>query len=72
VLRNHQTVIVGGADAGEITSGSFSPTLQRSIAFARIPQAAGGDCRVDVRGKLLPARVVKPPFVRNGKILTGL
>jgi aminomethyltransferase len=72
VLRNHQKVIVGGADAGEITSGSFSPTLQRSIAFARIPQAAGGDCRVDVRGKLLPARVVKPPFVRNGKILTGL
>jgi aminomethyltransferase len=67
VLRNHQQVIVGNSATGEITSGSFSPTLQRSIAFARVPQDTGDSCQVEIRGKLLPARVVKPPFVRNGK-----
>ena len=67
VLRNHQRVLVEGAGAGEITSGSFSPTLGRSIALARVPVATADHCRVDVRGKLLSARVVKPPFVRNGE-----
>jgi len=67
VLRNHQKVIVEGVGEGEITSGSFSPTLQRAIAFARVPKATGATCQVDIRGKLLTARVVKPPFARNGK-----
>ncbi len=68
VLRNHQRVLVEGAGEGEITSGSFSHTLGRSIALARIPAAAAGErCQVEVRGKLLSARLVKAPFVRNGK-----
>jgi aminomethyltransferase len=67
VLRNHQKVIVEGVGEGEITSGSFSPTLQRAIALARVPQQTGATCQVDIRGKLLTARVVKPPFARNGK-----
>ena len=67
VLRNHQKVIAGPDAEGEITSGSFSPTLQRAIAFARVPKETGDVCHVEIRGKLLPARVVKPPFVRNGK-----
>jgi aminomethyltransferase len=67
VLRNHQKVVTEGEGEGEITSGSFSPTLQRAIAFARVPKATGDTCQVDVRGKLLTARVVKPPFVRNGE-----
>jgi len=67
ILRNHQKVIADGAGDGEITSGSFSPTLQRAIAFARVPWATGDTCRVEVRGKLLRARVVRPPFARNGK-----
>jgi len=67
VLRNHQKVVTADAGEGEITSGSFSPTLQRAIAFARVPKATGDNCWVDVRGKLLTARVVKPPFVRNGE-----
>ena len=67
VLRNHQKVVAGAVGEGEITSGSFSPTLQRSIAFARVPSATGDTCHVEIRGKLLPARVVKPPFVRNGE-----
>jgi aminomethyltransferase len=65
ILRNHQKVVAGNGE-GEITSGSFSPTLQRAIAFARVPKDTGDSCQVDVRGKLLNARVVKPPFVRNG------
>jgi aminomethyltransferase len=67
VLRNHQRVVVPGAGEGEITSGSFSPTLGRSIALARVPVAAGDTCQVEIRGRLLAAKVVKPPFVRNGK-----
>ncbi|HID49145.1 MAG TPA: glycine cleavage system aminomethyltransferase GcvT [Chromatiales bacterium] len=68
VLRNHQKVIVEGQPVGEITSGSFSPTLGRAIAFARVPADIGSECQVEVRSKLLPARVVKPPFVRKGKV----
>ena len=67
VLRNHQRVVVPGAGEGEITSGSFSPTLGRSIALARVPAATGESCQVEIRGRLLAAKVVKPPFVRNGK-----
>jgi aminomethyltransferase len=69
VLRDGQAVRCNGNTEGRITSGSFSPTLGRSIALARVPiQARAGDrCEVDVRGKLLTARVVKYPFVRNGK-----
>jgi aminomethyltransferase len=57
---------------GEITSGTFSPTLERSIAFARLPAGAGEQVQVDIRGKLLNARVVKPPFVRFGQGLVPL
>jgi aminomethyltransferase len=68
VLRGHQTVVVDGVDAkGEVTSGTFSPTLQKSIALARVPVETGDSCSVDIRGKLLPASVVKPVFVREGK-----
>lgn len=67
VLRGHQKVVVNGLDEGEITSGGFSPTLGKSIAFARVPATIGGSCQVEIRGKLVPATVVKPPFVRNGK-----
>jgi aminomethyltransferase len=68
VLRGHQKV-VSEAGEGEITSGTFSPTLYRSIAMARVPVATGDEVQVDIRGKLLRARVVKPPFARNGKSL---
>ncbi|GBE11011.1 MAG TPA: glycine cleavage system aminomethyltransferase GcvT [Gammaproteobacteria bacterium] len=67
VLRNHQKVRVGGVAAGEITSGGYSPTLARAIALARLSGVGGDSCRVEIRGKLVPARTVKPPFVRHGK-----
>jgi aminomethyltransferase len=69
VLRSHQKVLVPGVGEGEITSGTFSPTLERSIALARVPAATADKVQVDIRGKLLSARVVKPPFVRAGKSL---
>jgi len=69
VLRAHQRVAAGPAGEGEITSGTYSPTLERSIALARVPAATAGQVQVEVRGKLLPARVVKPPFVRTGRSL---
>ncbi len=70
VLRAHQ-VVQTAHGAGEITSGTFSPTLECSIALARVPRdvAVGDTVHVGVRDKLLAARVVKPPFVRNGKSL---
>ena len=68
VLRNHQRVIVDGVGEGEITSGGFSPTIERSIALARVPAGDYDRAQVDVRGKLLNVRIVQTPFVRNGKI----
>jgi len=67
VLRSHMRVLAGEAGEGEITSGGFSPTLGVSIALARVPAGTREKVDVDVRGKPQPARVVKPPFVRNGK-----
>lgn len=71
VLRNHQKVIADVPGEGEITSGSFSPTLGVAIALARVPVDTGALCQVDMRGKLMTARVVKAPFVRNGKSCIG-
>lgn len=67
VLRGHQKVCLDGVEIGEITSGSFSPTLGYSIALARVSQTLAGNCQVDMRGKLVDVSVVKPPFVRFGK-----
>jgi aminomethyltransferase len=67
VIRNHQAVRCDAGD-GEVTSGGFSPTLKRSIALARVPVGCKDLCEVGIRGKWLSATVVKPPFVRNGKI----
>jgi aminomethyltransferase len=70
VLRAHQKVMTAKGD-GEITSGTFSPTLGCSIALARLPAgvAVGDAVQVDLRGKPVAAQVVKYPFVRNGKPL---
>jgi aminomethyltransferase len=70
IMRSHQKVSTARGD-GEITSGGFGPTLERSIALARVPVAVqtGDEVKVAVRDKLLRARVVKPPFVRHGKVM---
>jgi len=66
VIRHGQRIITNSGD-GEVTSGIFSPTLGYSIALARLPRSAKGAAHVDIRGKLLPCRIVRPPFVRTGK-----
>jgi glycine cleavage system T protein (aminomethyltransferase) len=71
VLRSHQRVLIPDVGEGEITSGTFSPTLERSIALARVPAAVGSSVQVDIRGKLQDARVVRPPFVRHGNALVS-
>jgi aminomethyltransferase len=67
VLRNHQKLMAKGEVIGEITSGSFSPSLWRAIALARVHGDPGTVCQVELRGKSVDVKVVKPPFVRNGK-----
>jgi aminomethyltransferase len=79
VLRKSQQVSAAGASGtagegaspivGEVTSGTFSPTLNRSIALARVLRGTGPRVLVDIRGKPHAARIVKPPFVRYGKAL---
>ncbi|KQV61614.1 MULTISPECIES: glycine cleavage system aminomethyltransferase GcvT [unclassified Duganella] len=73
VLRAHQKVIAANGEAGEITSGTFSPTMQQAIALARVPMGVtvGDTVHVEIRDKKLAATVVKLPFVRNGKILVA-
>ena len=66
VLRHGQRVLVNGGE-GEITSGTFSPTLGYSIAMARVPAGSDTHAEVDIRGKMVKVNVVKPSFVRNGK-----
>jgi aminomethyltransferase len=71
IMRSHQRVITP-AGAGEVTSGTFAPTLGRSIALARVPAAGaviGATVQVEVRGRPLAAQVVRTPFVRHGKAL---
>lgn len=67
VIRAHYKVFAGDAEIGEVTSGAFSPTLQHSIAFARVEAGAAGPLTVEIRGKRVPVAKVKAPFVRNGK-----
>jgi len=71
VLRHGQKVLTEQGE-GEILSGTFSPTLGKAIAFARVPAGATGAVRVDIRGKEVPVRVVKFPFVRDGQAQPGV
>ncbi len=72
VMRAGQRVWAEDQAIGIITSGGFAPTLNRSIALARVAPSSGPDCAVEIRGKRLPAQIVKPPLVRHGRILLEL
>ncbi|WJI14737.1 glycine cleavage system aminomethyltransferase GcvT [Pseudoxanthomonas winnipegensis] len=71
VLRHGQKVLTAQGE-GEILSGTFSPTLGKAIAFARVPSGEPGEVRVDIRGREVPVRVVKFPFVRDGQPQPGV
>jgi aminomethyltransferase len=70
VLRAHMPVFTAQGE-GQTTSGGFAPSLEKSIAFARLPLGVepGVRVEVDIRGRRLKARTVRLPFVRNGKAL---
>jgi aminomethyltransferase len=70
VLRHGQAVFTANGE-GEILSGTFSPTLGKSIALARVPAGEPGQVEVDIRGKRFPLRVAKYPFVRDGAAQPG-
>ncbi len=67
VLRSHQQIRFANGAVGELTSGTFSPTLGYAVGLVRIPANASGDATIDIRKKELPVELVKVPFVRNGK-----
>lgn len=69
IMRHGQRVVIEGYADGIITSGSFSPTLGHSIALARVPIETGDTVMVDIRGKLIPASVGKPRFIKYGKAI---
>jgi aminomethyltransferase len=68
ILRAHMPVR-GGGFSGETTSGGFAPSLKGSVALARLPAAAAAPYEAQIRGEWVPAREVKLPFVRHGKVL---
>jgi len=71
VLRHGQKVLAANGE-GEILSGSFAPTLDKAIAFARVPAGDSGALHVDIRGREVAVRQVKYPFVRDGKPCDGI
>jgi len=71
VLRHGQNVLTDAGE-GEILSGTFSPTIGKAIAFARVPAGEAGNVRVDIRGRAVPVRVVKFPFVRDNVVQPGV
>ena len=69
IAREESPVHVDGKEVGKVTSGTFSPTLQKVIAMAYVPVASssiGTAVEVNLRGTLVPATVVALPFYRRG------
>lgn len=69
IVRAHMKLRFANGASGETTSGGFAPTMKQSVALARIDAGAEGPCEVEIRGQWVAARLVKPPFVRHGKVL---
>ena len=69
IMRPGQSIYLPNNSQGMITSGTFSPTLQKSIALARVPLDVEDSVEVDIRGKRLMATVGKPRFVKNGQTI---
>jgi aminomethyltransferase len=68
IARHGYPLLAGGKIVGEVTSGTFAPTLEKAIALAYVPSnfsKIGQHLEVEIRGKLYPAVVVKKPFYRS-------
>ena len=69
IPRHGYDIMAGGSKVGAVTSGTLSPVLKRGIAMGYVPLGMakeGADVQIRVRDTLLPAEIVKPPFVRRG------
>lgn len=69
IARDHYIVKQGGKEIGYITSGSYSPTLDKNLGLAIVPVEVSIDdaVTVEIRGKDIEAKVVKTPFYKRQK-----
>jgi len=68
IARDGQDVVINDRKAGRVTSGSPAPYLKKNIGFAYVPAefaSAGQEIKIDVRGRLVSAQVVKTPFYKR-------
>lgn len=70
MMRAHEPIYFSDGSEGEVTSGGFSPALGRSIALARVPARVAVPAFVNYRGKSIPVKLVKPPFVARPKVVS--
>jgi len=68
ILRGGQKIIKDDFE-GEVTSGTFSPYMKKSIGLARIPTSINENANVLIRNKLLNVKILSLPFIRKGKIM---
>ncbi len=68
IARDEQEVLIDGARVGRVTSGSPAPYLKKNIGLAYVPSEyahEGQRFEIDVRGRLVEARVVATPFYKR-------
>lgn len=63
VCRAHQQVFIGQEEIGKLTSGGYSPVLEKSIALARVDTTSKGEVEIQIRKNRVPASIVKLPFI---------
>ncbi len=68
VPRQHQKMFVGDREVGEVTSGTFSPSLEKGIGLGYLASDVSGEFQVDIRGKMVDATTVSLPFYRDGSV----
>jgi glycine cleavage system T protein (aminomethyltransferase) len=70
IARDEQDIVVDNQSVGKVTSGSPAPYLKKNIGFAYLPvefTSVGQEIKIDVRGKLVGAQIVKTPFYKRQK-----
>ncbi len=70
IPRQGYPILAGGQPVGEVTSGLLSPTLDKAVGLGFVPvahAALGTELAVDIRGRAVPARVVKRPFYKRAE-----
>ena len=69
IPRQHYPIVCGGKKVGEVTSGMFSPMLEKGVGAGYIDKPydkTGNEIGIDIRGKIITAEIVKPPFYKEG------